>query len=46
MATLNEQHNEQIRTFYAEIAASRKSNDENREKCLVEIEALKGQKDK
>ena len=41
MAALNEQHNEQIRELYAEIAELRKTNEGNREKFLTEIETLK-----
>ena len=45
VATLNEQHNEQIRAMYAEIGELRKTIEENREKHLTEIEQLKNSKE-
>ena len=41
VATLNEQHNEQLRTLYAELADLRKQNEEARSKHQQEIEQLK-----
>lgn len=45
IAKINEQHNEQIQTLYAEIAELRKTNEANREKYQAEIEALKAKKE-